>query len=397
MRPGILPQILLTLGILALAVAGWAMLAYRRTRAGHVRETKAREAAETALTLSEKNLRDIKYALDQSAIVATTNVRGDITYINDKFREISKYGDDELLGQNHRILNSGLHPIEFFKDMYATIGRGRVWRGDIRNRAKDGSLYWVDTTIVPFLDPQGHPYQYIAIRYDITERMASEARLREQEALTQLGKMAAVVAHEVRNPLAGMRGALQVIGKRLTEGSREQAIAGEIISRIDTLNSIVQDLLQFARPRQPVLTPVQLAAVVNETLSLLRQDPTLKELDIRMDVDATVPADAEQVKLALLNLLMNSAQAMQGRGQIDVTTTIAGKWVELRIADQGPGIPPEVRARLFEPFFTTKHRGTGLGLATTRRIFEAHRGTLELQCPPHGGTVALIRLPLGPA
>jgi PAS domain S-box-containing protein len=154
---------------------------------------------------SARDLRDIKYALDQSAIVATTNVQGDITYVNQKFCEISKYSVEELLGRNHRILNSGLHPVEFFKEMYRAIATGHVWRGEIRNRAKDGTLYWVDTTIVPFLRNDGRPHQYIAIRYDITDRKRSEVALREQTALVQLGKMAAVVAHEVRNPLAGIR------------------------------------------------------------------------------------------------------------------------------------------------------------------------------------------------
>ncbi len=385
----------LVLGVALVATAAVAVLGYRRSAAVHTGETRAREAAEHALTRSEKTLEDIRHALDQSAIVATTNVGGDITYVNDKFCEISKYSRDELMGQNHRILNSGLHPTEFFKDMYSTIGRGRVWRNEIRNRAKDGAHYWVDTTIVPFLDEQQRPYQYIAIRYDVTERKASEAALRDQQALAQLGKMAAVVAHEVRNPLAGMRGALQVIGKRLTDGSREQVITHEIIARIDGLNAIVQDLLQFSRPRQPVLAPVPLSHVLGATLSLLRQDPNLSEVQVDVQADATVAADEEQLKLVLLNLLMNSAQAMEGRGRIDVTTRVADQWVELRIADRGPGISPEARKHLFEPFHTTKHRGTGLGLATARRIIEAHRGTIELDCPPDGGTVAVVRLPAG--
>src|SRR6187200_1304074 len=166
---------------------------------------------EDALQRSEKELADIKFALDESAIVAITDQRGIINYVNDKFCEISKYSRQELLGQDHRIINSGYHSKEFIRNLWTTIASGKVWRGEIRNRAKDGSYYWVDTTIVPFLNDQGKPYQYMALRYEITARKASGERLREQEALARLGQMAAVVAHEVKNPIAGIRGALQVI------------------------------------------------------------------------------------------------------------------------------------------------------------------------------------------
>ena len=344
--------------------------------------------------LSLKDLKDTKYALDQAAIVATTDVGGRITYANPKFCEISKYTSEELIGQTHRIINSGLHPPEFFQEMWRTISRGAVWRGEIRNRAKDGSFYWVDTTIVPFLDERGLLYQYMAIRYEITKRKRTEAALREQAALAQLGKMAAVVAHEVRNPLAGMRGALQVVGGRLAAGSQERTIVAEVMGRIDVLSDIVNDLLQFARPRDPVPIDVPLSRLVRETVALLLNDPQFAAVVVHVDVgDVTIRADAEQLRLVLLNLLVNSAQAMQGRGEVRVFSQRLPSGVELRIADSGPGLTDEARARLFEPFFTTKHKGTGLGLATARRILEAHHGSIELESRPEGGTIAIATLP----
>ncbi len=372
-----------TFVLIGIWISAWLVMGYRKV--GH------------ALDRSAKDLADTNFALDQAAIVATTDVRGRITYVNDKFCQISKYTREALLGQDHRIINSGYHSKEFIRNLWQTIANGQIWRGEIRNRAKDGSFYWVDTTIVPFLDDRGKPYQYMAIRSDITERKRSEALLREQAALARLGEMAAVVAHEVKNPLAGIRGALQVIGGRMPEGTRDRLVLNDVVDRLDGLNHIVQDLLVFARPREPQLAPVALDVLLQRITALLQKDPA----HARTAVDITSPpvainADAELLQIVLVNLILNAAQATDGTGQIRVNVTPNDALCRIAIADDGPGIPPEVRDRIFEPFFTTKHRGTGLGLPTAKRIIERHGGTIAIECPPQGGTVVTIALPIDP-
>ncbi|MBI2835660.1 MAG: PAS domain S-box protein [Acidobacteria bacterium] len=353
-----------------------------------------RRHAQQALERSLKDLSGLKYALDQSAIVATTDVKGIITYANDKFCEISKYSREELIGRDHRIVNSTYHSKEFIRNLWRTIAAGEIWRGEIRNRAKDGTVYWVDTTIVPFLDARGKPYQYMAIRYDITERKRSEERLREQEALARLGQMAAVVAHEVKNPLAGLRGALQVIGKRLAPALPERDILQEMVARIDSLNAMIQELLLFARPRSPVFGPVPVKELIDETVALVMRDPAFHKLRISASGPAlTISADPDLLKPVFLNLLLNAAQAVPASGHIDVRLQ-ADDACRIVIADTGSGIPLEHRDKIFQPFFTTRHRGTGLGLAIAKRAVELHGGEIAVQFPPEGGTTVVITLPL---
>ncbi len=344
----------------------------------------------------------MRYALDQSAIVATTDVPGKIKYVNDKFCEISKYNRSELIGQDHRLLNSAYHSPEFMRGLWRTIAQGNVWRGELRNRAKDGSLYWVDTTIVPFLDESGKPWQYMAIRYDITQRKAQEQRLRDQAALTSIGEMAAVVAHEVRNPLAGIRGGVQLLSTLFPDEAEGRELIDSIVARIDSLNAVLSDLLTFARVRELKPADLDVRAFLQDLSASLKLDPAMRGVEILMvDVpDDTIAVDVDQLRLVLMNLLLNAAQAMNNTGRIVVTARLTRGAFELAIADAGPGIPPEVRDRVFEPFFTTKHRGTGLGLPTARRLVEAHGGELSIDPPSVGrptGTTVRITLPRRPA
>ena len=346
---------------------------------------------------SAQQLIDLKRAIDCAAIVATTDVAGRITYVNDKFCEISKYSREELVGQDHRIINSGYHSKDFFRDLWRTIAGGHVWHGELRNRARDGTFYWVDTTIVPFLDTRGKPYQYIAIRADITARKAAEEQLTQQAALARVGQMAAVVAHEVRNPLAGIKGAIQVLMSRRRAGDGDLPVMREVIARIDVLGELINDLMVFARPRPPRPETVELRLLIEEAIAMLSRDPIGTSLEIKMDIpDIIMVADANMLRGTVQNLLINAAQSMGGRGCISIAVTRQKETCVIEVHDSGPGIPVDIREQIFEPFFTTKSRGGGLGLPIARRTAELHGGTLTLECPAAGGTIARLTLPRQP-
>lgn len=340
-----------------------------------------------------RRLEEMRQALDQAAIVATTDARGIITYVNDKFCEISKYSREELIGQDHRIINSGYHPKEFIRELWRTIAQGRVWRGELRNRAKDGSIYWVGTTIVPFLDNDGKPRQYLAIRSDISQRKVAESRLREQDALTQLGQLAAVVAHEVRNPLAGLRGSLQILESRLPREMREREIIGPMIQRIDGLSKTVEDILLFARPQPPRLRPLEVRTIISEAVASARASaPDLCQVTIS-GADVAVRADPDMLRAVLLNLLLNACQASNGQA-VEIEMTVSQGNGHIAVRDRGAGIADEIREKVFAPFFTTKSSGTGLGLPIVKRLMEAQGGTVDLGPREGGGMVAEVVLPL---
>jgi PAS domain S-box-containing protein len=344
-----------------------------------------------------KELEDLRYALDQSAIVAITDVQGTIRYVNDKFCEISKYSREELLGQDHRLLNSGHHPKDYIRDLWRTIASGQVWRGELRNRAKDGSIYWVETTIVPLLNERGKPYEYLAIRYDVTARKMAEEQLINQAALARLGEMVAVVAHEVRNPLAGLRGVLQILSQRLEPQRSEHPIALEMIKRLDGLNARVNDLLLYAKPRAPRLEAVPLQPLIKSTIALLNRDPALTATasEVRGD-QLSCLGYVELLREALLNLLLNAAQAMGGHGTIRVAVK-GNDRVTVDVTDTGPGIPSDIAPKVFEPFFTTKRAGTGLGLAIVRRLLELQQGDVTILSTSPTGTTIRVTLPAAPS
>jgi signal transduction histidine kinase len=188
---------------------------------------------------------------------------------------------------------------------------------------------------------------------------------------------------------------VQGIGGRLPADSVDAKMMKEIVSRIDSLDAMMKDLLLFARPPKPKRLPVDIVPLVQATADLLGRDEEAKRVDIRVGGAAPpVNADPEMLKMVVQNLLINSLHAVQGNGRIEVAIDTHESWLRIAVADDGPGIPAEIREKIFTPFFTTKARGTGLGLPTVKRFIDAHDGRITIDTPPAGGTTVTVQLPL---
>ncbi|MDQ0197763.1 PAS domain S-box protein [Neobacillus ginsengisoli] len=354
-----------------------------------------RKQAEENLKVTIKDNTDIRFALDQSSIVAFTDSKGKITSVNDKFCEISKYNREEIIGKDHNILNSGFHSKEFFKYLWKTIGEGNVWKGEIRNKAKDGTYYWVDTTIVPFLNQEGMPYQYLAIRNDITERKKTEEVLHRQDKLAAVGQLAAGVAHEIRNPLTSMRGYAEFL--QLDEQDPERMeFLGIILDEIERVNTIVEDFMVLAKPKAVELEEKNVVPVIQNVVSLLEFEARKKNVRLTFECNQEIiqiECDENRLKQVFLNFIKNGIEAMPNGGELHVKTIIHDNNVQISIQDTGVGIPEEKLKNLGEPFFTTKKNGNGLGLMVSFKIIESHNGKVFVESEPNKGTTFNILLP----
>jgi len=329
--------------------------------------------------------------------IVVMDARGFIEAFNPGAEKLFGYQASEVIGQRVNLLmpspyreEHDTHVARYLATGEAhIIGIGR----EVTALRKDGGTFPVHLSVGE-MSLHGER-KFTGILHDLSSRVQMEDQLREQAALARLGEMAAVIAHEVKNPLAAVRGAIQVIGNRLPAGSREADVMADIIARIDTLNSLVKDLLLFARPPKPNLIALDVSGVLGMTAMLLSQDGSHAGVQVRITGSAgPVMADAELLKIVFINLFVNSAQAMKGKGEIRVSVAEENGSCLVVVADTGPGIPPEIRDRLFTPFVTTKARGTGLGLSTVKRLVEAHNGHVRADSTAGEGTRVTVRLPL---
>lgn len=387
-----------------------------------------RKTAEKELLAAVKELRDVKAALDRHSIVAITDAAGKITYINDKFCAISKYARDELLGQDHRIINSGYHSKEFFHDLWSTIGHGHVWQGEIKNRAKDGSYYWVDTTIYPFLNAQGKPVQYVAIRTDISQRKADEAELERfasdlAEKNKELEAIVYTVSHDLRSPLVNVQGfgkqlqrACEKIQVAMAAGSDgvvptsalkqpvEEAIPQAlrfINAGVNKMEMLLSGLLRYSRLGRMALTiaPIDMNALLASVLAALKFQLDETKTDVLLEPLPNCVGDNGQVSQVFTNLIDNALKYRDAARplKLRIDGRIERGQAIYRVTDNGIGIPAAHQPKIFEIF----HRldpdaapGEGLGLTIAQRVLERQRGKIWVESQEGVGSTFFVSLPV---
>jgi PAS domain S-box-containing protein len=367
----------------------------QRKFTGLLHDLTERVRLEARLGSSEARWRAVIDSAVDGLIVI--DAHGRIEAFNPAAERLFGYAAPEVMGHNVEVLMPSPYREEHdtYLARYLATGRAKIIGGgrEVEGRRKDGTTFPLHLSVGEFRI--GGERRFTGILHDLSSRVRMEEQLREQAALAKLGEMAAVIAHEVKNPLAGIRAAVQAFGGGMVREGAASPILKEIVGRIDTLDQMMRDLLLFARPPKPRRAPIDLVPLVANTVRFLSQDPALNGIEVQVDGAAPpVSADAEMLKIAFQNLLINSAQAMQGRGRIRVAVTAAESTCQVAFSDAGPGIPPELREKIFTPFFSTKVRGSGLGLPTARRFIEAHHGEIAIDCPPAGGTTVLVRLPI---
>jgi len=341
-------------------------------------------------------LKNMKYALDQSSIVAITDRSGMIQYVNDKFLEISKYSRDELIGKTHRVINSKHHPKEYMENIWKTILSGKVWRGEIKNRAKDGSHYWVDTTITPLIDEYGKPKQFIAIRNDITKR---------KELERQKDDFIGIASHELKTPLTSLKGYLQLMQRQTGKYNDEKAnlFMAKMERQIDRLSLLIQDLLDVTRIEAGKLSyqheTFDFNVLLREIVDTMQY--TTDKHVIRQEGKAEHPVygDKDRIGQVLVNLLSNAIKYSPHAEKIDVAVSSNGRNMRVCVKDSGVGIPKENQYRVFDRFYRVagvKERtypGLGLGLYISAEIITRHKGKIWFESEPGKGSSFCFTLP----
>ena len=394
---------------------------------------------------NERVLGQLSAAVEQSpVIVVITDLAGNITYVNPKFTESTGYQLDEVLGKNPRILNSGHSPKEMYQELWSNIRKGNSWRGEFRNKKKNGELYWESATITPIFDLSGAITSFLAIKEDISERRAMESELRQAQKLEGIGQLAAGIAHEINTPAQFVTDNLtflleswesakpvldqyrktmnEVLAKvapeaaaflaKAEQGCDLEFIAEEVPRAIEQsldgarrVAGIVRAMKEFSHPDSAEKSDTDLNKGILSTITVARNEWKYVA-EMETDLDESLPpvfCYPGEVNQVILNLVVNAAHAIKDKvkdgelGKIKVCTRNRGDMVEIGVSDTGMGIPETIQNRIYEPFFTTKEvgKGTGQGLSFAHSVVvKKHQGKIRFETEAGRGTTFFLELPI---
>jgi len=404
---------------------------YRQIRAinQNLEETVAertRELVESNLKLKKEILERkqaeeerirLSTAIEQAAeSVMITDSRGLIQYVNPAFEEISGYSREEVIDRNPRILSSGKHDREFYRTLWETVVSGKVWKGHLVNKRRDGSQYEVKATISPVRNHQGWVEYFVSVSRDVTNEMELEMQLRRVQKMEALGTLAGGIAHDFNNILFPILGYTQMTLEKMPPGSVARNNLEQIFKAAVRAKNLVEQILSFSRRKEHERKPLQIQPVVKETLKLLRASlPSYIAIEQNMSEDCgCIVADPTQMHQVVMNLCTNAYHAMRDEGgvlRVDVAEAELddkdivskakikpGRYVRLTVSDTGEGMDRRIVERIFDPFFTTKEQGegTGMGLAVVHGIVSDHGGHITVYSEKGEGAVFNVYLPVAP-
>ena len=360
----------------------------------------------TQRKLVEIELNKLSTAVAQSPlIIAITDKKGVLQYVNARFTEITGYAADEVIGKNPRILQSGEHSLQMYKELWKTVASGEIWQGELCNKKKNGQLYWESASIAPVFDSRNKITNYIKISEDITEKKRAAVELQKVEKLKSIGTLAGGIAHDFNNLLTGIYGYLTLAQTELDKNHPANQYLSKAVNSMDRATKLTNQLLSFSKGGELVKKVTDLAVLIEETVQFDLSGSTVKPYFTFEQNQLYSEIDSSQIQQVFSNLTINAAQASsKGRhiyisgsnyfvSQKEIPDLESGDYVKIIFRDEGTGIVPENLNRIFDPFFTTKENGSGLGLSTSYSIIKKHRGYLEVNSVVGEGTEFTIYLP----
>ncbi len=346
--------------------------------------------------------------------IVVTDTDGNVKYVNPAFERISGYTNDEVLGENPRVLKSGKHDDKFYQDLWHTIADGRVWRGNLINKKKGGGLFEEEATISPIRNSSGKIVNYVAVKRDVTKEAQLKKQLIQSQKMEAIGTLAGGIAHDFNNIVFAITGYTELALEDLPAESSARWDLERVLSASRRAGEMVKQILTFSRQGEQERKPLDLIPIVKEGLKFLRASIP-STIEIRQHIEARlgkVNADPTGIHQVLMNLCSNASHAMRdtkGVLTVELTgvtlepeysaqhlTVPPGRYVKMVVSDTGHGISPDILQRIFEPYFTTKEvdEGTGLGLAVIHGIVRSHGGAVSVNSEPGQGTTFNVFLPV---